>query len=105
MADVAETIAVVLGLPGLEVMPFDQDQLDEAGLRWVRHNETHDGTWKLPWVHQRVQGRAAVWIDDDLRPDAHDWAAHRSEATLILEPSSNVGLTEEHWVALERFTA
>ena len=50
-----------------------------------------------------ARARAVVWIDDDLRADVHDRAADRAEATLILEPSSNVGLTEEHWAALERF--
>lgn len=101
MADVADTIAVALDLPGLEVMPFDRSELDDDRLRWAEHAET----WKLPWVDLRARGRAAAWVDDELGSDVREWAAHRPEPTLILEPASNQGLAEGHWEALERFVA
>ena len=106
--DAAERIAVGLGLPDLEVLDFSIDSLDSAHRRWALADQaaleggSAERTWKLPWVDQRCTGRAVAWIDDDLRADAHAWAEHRASPTLLVEPDPRVGVTEEHWAALER---
>jgi hypothetical protein len=59
------------------------------------------GTWKLPAVRRFAElpenrSRPLAWIDDDLEPDALEWAAHRSRSgprTLMVRPNADVGFT------------
>ncbi len=62
-----------------------------------------DGTWKLPPVAAALDGRwatrPAAWIDDDIGPDAFQWAARRSAAgapTLLVVPFAHAGMTGAH---------
>lgn len=44
-------------------------------------------TWKLDsvdeWLSLHAPGRPVIWIDDELGPDAHAWAAERGKTLLI----------------------
>ena len=55
------------------------------------------GTWKLSdvrrWCEANAAGRPVAWIDDDLWPDAYDWAIARGQ-TLILRTLPEEGLTD-----------
>lgn len=78
----------------------------------VFHDDFPDsGTWKLPAVQRFAElaenrGRALAWIDDDLEPDALEWAAWRSREgtpTMMLRPDADVGFTERHYGKLLSF--
>ena len=55
------------------------------------------GTWKLSdvgrWCESNAAGRPVAWLDDDLWPDAYDWAMVRGQ-TLILRTLPEEGLTD-----------
>jgi hypothetical protein len=71
------------------------------------------GTWKLPGVRRFVElpdngNRPLAWIDDDLEPDALEWAAHRTRAgvpTLMVRPDADVGFTSRQFDRLVAFHA
>ncbi len=58
---------------------------------------------KVPAVAAFVGDRAAAWIDDELTPEAHAWAAQRSAPTLLLPIVPQVGLTIDAVLTLEAF--
>lgn len=58
---------------------------------------------KVPSVAAFVGDRAAAWIDDELTPEAHAWAAQRSAPTLLLPIVPHVGLTIDAVLSLEAF--
>ncbi len=51
-------------------------------------------------LHEELEGRPLVWIDDDAKaPASHDWARRRNEAgvpTLIVAPDPSFGLRGYH---------
>jgi HAD domain in Swiss Army Knife RNA repair proteins len=67
-------------------------------------------TGKLPevrrWCESNAMERPIAWVDDDLWPDAHDWAISRGQ-TLIVRTLPEEGLTDAQaeqilgWVATE----
>lgn len=69
------------------------------------------GTWKLPTVRQWAEegpgaGRALAWIDDDLQPDAYEWAHNRIAAgipTLLIKTKPHEGLGEREETRLKAF--
>ena len=81
--DADRLIAERVGLPrGLPVIRFDAAQTG-----WMD---------KLPDVIQFVGDRPTAWLDDDLGPEAHAWAAARAVPTLLVQPDHRIGLTEAH---------
>lgn len=78
----ADLIAELIGLPlGLPVITFSNQS------EW---------TVKLPDVVRHAGDRRLAWVDDQLGPDVHAWAASRSVPTLLVETDSRVGLAPEH---------
>ena len=78
------------------------------------HDDIPDaGTWKLPAVQRFAEqpeneSRPLAWIDDDLQPDALEWAARRTRSgvsTLMIRPEANVGFTSKHFERLLAFHA
>jgi hypothetical protein len=69
------------------------------------------GTWKLPAVQRFAElppnrTRPLAWIDDDLEPDALEWAARRTREgtnTLMVRPDGDVGFTAKHFNRLLAF--
>jgi hypothetical protein len=69
------------------------------------------GTWKLPAVQRFAEqpenlSRPLAWIDDDLEPDALEWAARRIRSgprTLMVRPDADVGFTAKHFGRLLAF--
>jgi hypothetical protein len=69
------------------------------------------GTWKLPVVRRFAElpgndHRPLAWIDDDLEPDALEWASHRTRAgvpTLMVRPDEDVGFTGQQFDHLVAF--
>ncbi len=60
-------------------------------------------TWKLPAVKRFTAERAIAWIDDDLGPDAHEWAQNRTEPSLLLDIDPATGLVDGHVELLIEF--
>lgn len=57
------------------------------------------GTYKHPGIVATLGDRPGVWVDDDMTPFQHDWAARRTEAgipTLFIQPKAFKGMTREH---------
>lgn len=50
---------------------------------------------KVPAIAEFAAGRAAVWVDDMLTPEAYRWAAERSEPTLLIPADPAQGLLRE----------
>ena len=86
--------------PALPVIRFQDDFPDS-------------GTWKLSAVRRFAEElehrtRPLAWIDDDLEPDALEWAARRTREgvpTLMVRPDADVGLTPKHHRRLLDFHA
>ena len=88
--DADPLIAPLVGLPrGLPVIEFNQGVVGR--------------TWKLPDVEAFVRDRPFAWIDDDLGPDAFEWAERRSTPTLLVRTDPTVGLVEDHIDRLRAF--
>lgn len=60
-------------------------------------------TLKLDDVDAFVGERPLAWVDDDLWPDAYDWAESRTAPTLLVQTEPDVGLTAEEAARLEVF--
>ena len=85
------------------------------GAEWPIIRFTDDfpdsGTWKLPAVRRFAElpenrSRPLAWIDDDLEPDALEWAAQRTRSgprTLMVRPDADVGFTSKHFSRLLAF--
>jgi hypothetical protein len=84
-------IAPILGLPVLPVIEFPRD---ESG-RFA----------KLPTLMQAVGDRPLAWVDDELIPPAHAWAARRHTPTLLLDADPAIGLTQEMVARIAAFAA
>jgi len=84
-----EAVSPLLGLGELPVIEFTSGRAGD--------------TWKLSEVVSYVGDRATAWVDDELYPDAHTWAEGRQVPTLLIRPSSSVGITDEHVGDLEAF--
>ena len=78
------------------------------------HDDFPDaGTWKLPAVQRfadlpQNQRRPLAWIDDDLQPDALEWAARRTRSgvpTLMVRPNADEGFTSRQFQRLLSFHA
>jgi hypothetical protein len=53
-------------------------------------------TWKLASVSAYVGNeRPCAWIDDDLGPDALEWAERRAGPTLLVQAMPHEGLTDD----------
>jgi hypothetical protein len=94
MGDAGSILGPELGLG--EDWPFI-DMAEE--IRLARAGEEVGETWKLPAIQRWAVGRdrPIAWVDDDLGPDAADWAERRSESgrpTLLVATSPFAGLTE-----------
>ena len=84
-----ESIGPLLGLPELPVVRFSGERTGD--------------TWKLEAVRSAVGDRPLVWIDDELFLDAYEWAQGRDAPTLLIRPSSSVGMTASHFDEICRF--
>jgi hypothetical protein len=79
--DANRLLAPILGLPPLPVIEFPRDA---------------DGRFaKLPTITRFTSGRPLVWIDDELTPAAHSWAASRMPPARLIDVDPAIGLTEE----------
>lgn len=85
-----EYIAPLYQLPALPTISFDTDAR---------------ATWKLPAVERFVGQRPFAWIDDELQPDAHAWAAERLVPTLLIDVDPRDGLTDRLVDLLVEFAA
>lgn len=101
------TVGPAHNLPELEVIEFGAQHL--PGKRSLAPADAPAGaaTWKLPWVNERVRGRACAWIDDDLLgSDVREWADRRNRSgtpTLLVCCDPAVGMTDEHVGELTRW--
>ena len=59
--------------------------------------------WKVEAIDEYAGDRAAAWVDDNIDETCIEWAEGREAATLIVETSSSVGLTDEHVAQLLRW--
>ena len=84
-----QSIGPLLGLPELPVVRFSGERTGD--------------TWKLEAVRSAVGDRPLVWIDDELFLDAYEWARGRDAPTLLIRPSSSVGMTASHFDEICRF--
>jgi len=50
--------------------------------------------WKLESVRAHAGDRPLAWIDDDLNPACHAWAARREAPTLLVDTDPATGLTD-----------
>ena len=88
--DADRIIAPLIDLPsGLPVIEF--------------RSQSPGQTWKLTDVETYVEDRPFAWIDDDLGPDAFEWAERRESPTLLIRVDPTVGLVEEHIDRLRSF--
>ena len=88
-------IAPHVGLPPLPVLSF-----------------AHPGTtmglqhWKLPELVDHACGRPFAWVDDEVGPYDHDYAARRhSGPFLLMQVSPRTGLQDEHFERLAQWAA
>lgn len=86
-----ESIGPLLGLPEIPVVRFVGERAGD--------------TWKLETVRRFVGDRPLVWIDDELFLDAYEWARTRDAPTLLIRPSSSVGMTSAHFDQICQFRA
>ena len=109
-------IAWVSALPADSTAGLEwQLQLDAAPLRVTlteRAGDSEEPTPKLRSVRRwlarmELMGEAhwdaVVWIDDELGPDAREWAHHHHQPVLLEKPAPAQGLSEVHVVAVEVF--
>jgi hypothetical protein len=93
--EAVEQFAVPIGIPGADRWPVIEFRNTQAG-----------GTWKLNDVKlfaARHAGRPLAWIDDEIHPDARDWAQQRNEQgqpTLLIRPMPERGLDDEQTAQL-----
>jgi HAD domain in Swiss Army Knife RNA repair proteins len=59
--------------------------------------------WKVEAIDEYAGDRPAAWVDDNIDETCIEWAERRDAATLIVETSSSVGLTDEHVSQLLRW--
>jgi HAD domain in Swiss Army Knife RNA repair proteins len=59
--------------------------------------------WKVDAIDEYAGDRPAAWVDDNIDETCIAWAENRDAATLIVETSSAVGLTDEHVSQLLRW--
>jgi hypothetical protein len=81
-----EHLVLMLGMPDeLEVIEFA-----------VAPSTDGSGHWKLDSLTERAGTRPAAWIDDGHNDACEQWAASRTEPTLLVSTDPFVGLTDEH---------
>ena len=85
------TIGPLLGLPALPVVEF--------------RDRGRGDTRKLPDVSRYAGDRALAWVDDHLYDDADRWAAGREAPTLLIRPTSTLGLSDDHFEQLVAFAS
>jgi hypothetical protein len=59
--------------------------------------------WKVEAIDEYAGDRPAAWVDDNIDETCIEWAEGRDAATLMVETSSSVGLTDEHVSQLLRW--
>ncbi|MCU1405260.1 MAG: hypothetical protein JWQ43_1563 [Glaciihabitans sp.] len=64
--------------------------------------------WVARWLERNVEeeeanSTAVVWIDDQLRQDAVEWAKAQQRPTLLLSPDPYFGLAAEHLEEVREF--
>ena len=79
--DANRLLAPFFGLPQWPTIPFPPVPFDPAE--------------KVPAIDFFARERSCAWIDDNMTPEALDWAAGRSAPALTIEVESSVGLTRE----------
>lgn len=96
---------------GLDVGPFPFISFSRKEL--LRQTPSYDDgfTWKLPWVEEwalRHPEAEIIWVDDELRGDAYDWAARRTaggQPTHLFRPQGAVGLDADMMADLSGLVA
>lgn len=84
------TLAPALGFPELPLIDFTA-------------SEGTTESYKLGPIKEYVKDQPMVWIDDMIFDDAFAWAAARKAPTLLLRTDPAVGLTDDHFEALDQF--
>jgi hypothetical protein len=96
MNDANEEIAPRLGLPGLPVVvwPDDEDE-DNTGLHW-----------KTKVLIDWAGGRPFIWIDDEITDRDHAWVAdHYGRQALLHRVNPRLGLTDSDFDILSQWIA
>lgn len=52
--------------------------------------------WKLDAITAHSGSRPLAWVDDSIDDACRLWALSRDAPTLLVEPASNVGMTDQH---------
>ena len=79
--DANRLLAPFFGLPAWPTIPFPPIPFDPAE--------------KVPAIDLFVGDRPCAWIEDNMTPEALDWAARRSSPALTIDVEPSVGLTRE----------
>jgi hypothetical protein len=84
-------LPALLGLPEFPYLTFDGR---------AQFGTAH---WKLGALEEWASARPLAWVDDSLDESCFEWAEEREEPTLLVPTESDVGLTEAHVEALEKW--
>ncbi|MFW6695874.1 HAD domain-containing protein [Streptomyces sp. MAR4 CNX-425] len=98
--DATNLIGPLLGLPALPYVDLPRPQITTS--------HPNGYLWKRDHVDAWLGDAPAVWIDDDLTPLDHAWAAERTArgtATLFVQPEPRLGLQPEHLTEATRWAA
>ena len=87
--DANRLIGPILKLPAFPVIEFARD--------------TAGRFQKFPAIAHSVPDYPLIWIDDELPPEAHVWAAQRRMPTLLIDVDPACGLTQAIVAECRRF--
>ncbi len=76
-------------------IPFNDYHVNTSGRRMGEGV----ANYKMPGIADWAEDRPVVWVDDDLTPAEHAWAARRNARglpTLFIQPDPAVGMTRAH---------
>jgi hypothetical protein len=94
-----------LGLPsGTEAIVFDGGLPRDPRFPGQTGKLQPVAAW-LEAARERAPIDAVVWIDDNLREDAYDWAREQSTPFHLIRPESASGLTGDEVAGAESFLA
>lgn len=94
MTEANEVIAPRLGLPGLPIVDWpDDDQQPHPGLHWKTAHLTH-------WA----AGRPFIWVDDETTDRDRHWVStHHAGPALLHTVDPHLGLTETDYSVITRW--
>ncbi|GHJ43373.1 hypothetical protein Cs7R123_07150 [Catellatospora sp. TT07R-123] len=93
MTDANEVIAPRIGLPGLPVVNWPDEDETERGLHWKTRG-------LVGWA----AGRSFVWVDDEITDTDQAWvAAHHQGRALLHRVDPRRGLTDTDFAAINEW--